>query len=233
MTEDRTTSYVLVPSGPVVGLQQVHKGVLQDMTMPHVQTMFLQLYANWRHRMRTDLPAQMWTFGIAMHTHDISEGSEVREAVVEFADWFNAHFAGERTGSGALIARWRGRMAVATEFEAWEAESPGVTAFSYPSTERAPDLYPYLLPVAERLQDALFDSFLDGLDGVSGYRFQREDETVLLLWSEGGAEQVVDLSTQLGSGMLSVVSAVDGSETTASASGVTVGGDPLIVSAAD
>ncbi len=194
MTEDSNTQYVLVPSGPVIGRVGVHKGVMQDMSVPHVQTMFLQLLANWQHRVATNAPDKMWTFGVAMHAYDISEGSQVRDAIVSFVDWANTHFVGKSTPEGYPIARWDGRAALAKDFESWETNHPESVAFQYPSTERNDALYPYLLPIAAQLQDAYFTQTLSLGTGVSAYQFDVKDEPVVMLWGQSNENIAVDLS---------------------------------------
>ena len=230
MTENPNTPYVLVPSGPVVGLTQVHKGIEQDMGLPHVQTMFLQLLANWRHRVQTGATDQIWTFGVAMHTHDISEGSEVRAAISALVEWMNANFVGKTTLDGRVMARWEGRMAVSDVFESWESAHPEASAFAYPSTVRENSLYPYLLPIQTELEDAQWVATLDTPSPVTAYQFERNGVPIVLVWTDNAASATVDLSSVFPAlSELTVIDGVDGSSATQPVTAIPVTGSSIVV----
>ena len=199
MTENPYTSFVLVPSGPVIGLSQVHKGIMQDMTLDHVQTMFLQEFANWRYQILTGADSKVWTFGVALHVNDISERNEdsiaVRADLLAYIKWMNKNFVNKKTVDGDLVARWKGRKEVADEFKKWETNNPTSSAFSYPTTEQNDDLYPYLLPIAEHLKEANFIRFIGNKDW-RGFEFEKDKKTVILAWTNDISSIDIDLSSE-------------------------------------
>jgi len=230
MTQDPNTQYVLVPSGPVIGRVGVHKGIEQDMSVPHVQTMFLQLLANWQYRVATNAPDKVWTYGVAMHAYDIAEGSEIRDAIVSFVDWANTHFVGQANAEGYPIAQWDGRAPLAETFEAWEQDNPGSAAFQYPSTEKDDTLYPYLLPIATQLRDAKFTNILHLRPGVSAYQFDTNGSSLVMMWADNGSEGTADLSDLFSNEPTATVTdGVTGETTEQPTSAVPVGVVPLIV----
>jgi len=199
ITENPYTSFVLIPSGPVIGLSQVHKGIMQDMTLDHVQTMFLQEFANWRYQILTGADSKVWTFGIALHVNDISEENEdsvaVRADLLGYIKWMNKYFVNKKTIDGDLIARWKGRKDVADEFKNWESNNPTSSSFSYPTTKQDDSLYPYLLPIAKHLRDANFIKFL-GNKNWRGFKFEKDKKTVILAWTNDINSIDIDLTSE-------------------------------------
>lgn len=231
MTEDPSTPYVLVPSGPVIGKISVHKGIQQDMGTPHVKAMLVQVMANRRHAMLTGAADTAWTYGFAMHGKDIDPGSDTRAGLEEFVAWANENFVGKTSPEGHLIARWAGRYDVAQRFAELEAAAAGGAAmFSYPSTERDESLYPYLLPIADGLQDAQLEAILDAPEGVTAFLLTRGGEPVVLAWADGAAVEV-DMSEVFGDGAVTQINTSTGEEANASTSAVTVGADALLLGA--
>ncbi|MBM3501955.1 MAG: hypothetical protein FJX74_25150 [Armatimonadetes bacterium] len=157
LAEDRTSPVILTQAGPVLGAKAVHKGVEQDMSLPRVQSLFLQEVLNWLHAATTGTGEQVWCFGWAVHAADIAPGRGVsRPWVRPTLDWFDEHFIGKPIG-GQVVAQYGSYADEARAYLDWEQAHPDAPVPGYPLRERDWDRYPFLLPPTVYLWDARWE----------------------------------------------------------------------------
>lgn len=230
LTEDLAGAFVVSPQGSVIGLDQVHHGVRQNMTTANVKRLFIQVYLNWRYRDRLGLPARTWSFGWGSHTQDFAAGSASRQALVEVAQWLDQHFVGQSGASGSLIARWSTQLASAEEYFAWEGTHPGESSFDCNGTHLDWADYPYLRPVAEELWAAHHEADLDLGADITAWQLSRYGRRLVVAFSDAGP-QLRDLSALL-TLPCRIVGAESGLEQPCDPAAVWLDAEPLIVTTA-
>ncbi len=157
MANDPNTPVVIVPAGPVLGRNSIHKGIRQDMSPPALKARFLLVVLNWLN----DTDARIWNFGWAVHGSDIVPGRGVsRECIVPLLDWFDRNFIG-RKAAGRPVAQYGSYRQAEQMVQEWEKEHPGKVSVSYAGKERNWDLYPYLKAACIYLWDASYDGPVD------------------------------------------------------------------------
>ncbi|MBI5633608.1 MAG: Ig-like domain-containing protein [Nitrospirae bacterium] len=158
ITEDLTTKFVTVPQGMVIGQVGDHLGRWQDGKSSRKKAEFLQLYANWKERIRTGAKSKVWAFGWGVHTQDLDYGSESRAAIMDLIPWLRDEFVSKADSTGKPPARFASYINVRDEYLAWEAEHPGVSSFNYAARATDYSQYPYLEWANRYLRFARFDS---------------------------------------------------------------------------
>ena len=205
MAEDLTAGFVAIPSGPVIGSNGIHHGVLQDMRPASMKRQLLQLYLNWRHAHRSDADAKVWTWGWGSHVHDFDPAKSARDAFTEMLPWIETHFRGRIESDGSDVLEYATHLDVADAYYDWEATNPGASSFSFDSLEANDwDTYPWLQPVAEAMRDWLWSEDL-AVDGMDAFAFERQvagetpgeliNESAVLVWKDEPDTEFVDLST--------------------------------------
>ncbi len=217
LEEDLSVGYVYVDHLAQIGKEEAHG---MDLTVPQLQRRFLMLYAQWLARERTGAEDKVWTFGFVNHPN---YGDRYNADIEEFLSWLDEHFIGKTSSHGNVIAQYASVGEIASEYEAWEAEHPGTSSFSYVRG----DPYPYTyesMPVM--LEGAAYEGDVDLGEGVTCYRLSKEGQPIYLLWSDVG-EGTVDFSREV-AGQVRVTSArgVSGTE---EAAALKVSEEPLFV----
>lgn len=168
LSEDRSSTWVLVPQAPVLGVIGEHapiprgvpeeytrgmrRMIWQDLSLPAMRRKLLHLYLEWSHAARTAPDGRVWVFGWHEHTNDLFPDEmqgrflrKLRGPLAEYIDWLNDHFIGRRTPDGRLIAVYANTDQVQRAFLAWEKAHPGESSFHYPAVERDWERYPHRL----------------------------------------------------------------------------------------
>jgi len=231
IAEDLTTRFVTIPQGMVIGQVGLHAGVWQDGSAARKEAELLALYATWIERARAGLPPKVWSFGWGVHTQDLDEGSPSRAAIEELVPWLYEHFVTRTTADGNSIARFASYVDVRDEYEAWEAASPGVSSFDYPTSSADYGLYPYLEHVNHYLRNARLEEQIEAPAGVELYGLAADGHPLLLAVS-GGAAATVDASS-LGVSTVRRVDVVTGETSEVSAASVGVGPHSAVLCAPD
>lgn len=150
LTHDPEGPVVVSPFGLVLGRNEVHFGIQQDMRLPAMQTRFLLTLLNWLDDVFISQTGRVWDFGWGAHGSDIVPGQPTREALPPMLDWLKQNFVDQTVSGQAALAFSSARLS-RDLYYAWEAAHPGEVSFSYPASETNWALYPYLLPVARYL----------------------------------------------------------------------------------
>jgi len=194
LAEDRNVGYLTfnhlaqIGGGGAIGMPAEAHG--QDLTLGQMQRRFLMLYAEWLARERTGAEDRVWAYGFVYHPN---YGDRYNREVSELFDWLDEYFVGKKSPHGHTIAQYAAVGDIADQFYAWEAAHPGTSSFNYVRG----DPYPYTYPtVATKLEGASYEAHVDLGQGVTCFRFSRDQQPVYLAWSDEG-KQVVDFSAQL------------------------------------
>jgi hypothetical protein len=224
LAEDLSAGYITfnhlaqIGGGGAIGMPAEAHG--QDLTLSQMQRRFLMLYAEWLARERTGAQDRVWTFGFVYHPN---YGDRHNADLAAFLDWLDQHFIGRASAHGHTIARYATLREVAEEFYAWEAAHPGASSYSYVRG----DPYPYTYPtVASFLEGAAYEAHVELGQGVSCFRFSRDEGSIYMMWSDLGERQV-DFSVHL-PGQVEVTSAT-GETVVQDSSTLPLTPDPLFV----
>jgi hypothetical protein len=218
LEEDVDGDFLLLDHVAQVGIPGGAHG--QDLTIPQMQRRFLMLYLEWLSRERRGVEDRVWTWGFVFHPED---GDIFNDALTEFLTWLDDNFVGKTSPHGNTIARYATAGDIAQEYQAWEAEYPGVSSFSYV----AGDSYPYSYAIVPgALEDAAYVAAVDLGPGINCHRLSRDGQPIYVLWSDQG-EREIDFSGELG-GQVSVTYA-SGEESQMDSSELLVTEDPLFV----
>ena len=231
MGEDLGAGFVQVVQGSVIGKEQIHHGVYQDMTAEAIKRQFLQLYVNWRHADRTGQPEKVWCWGWGSHAHDFDVGSVSRPALVDVLAWLELHFANRVEPTGSPVMEWDSHRGTGEAFFAWEAAHAGVSSFSCDSLAVDWGEYPWLRPVAEELGGFRWVADLTIAPGVYAFHLAEGADDAVLCWRDTGSSNV-DLSSWVGPTVRIVgleTGALHGDDPTS----VDVGVEPLLVTEQD
>jgi len=200
---------VAAPFGPVLGRNEVHYNIEQDMRVPAVQARFLLELLNWLHDRHVANTDRVWQTGWASHASDIAPGTETRNAMTPMLDWLVTHFVNETVG-GETAATFASMADVRDAYYAWEAANPGAVSFSYPADETRWDLYPYLRPVATYLSEALYDTAMPPVGTVRWHQLTAAAAIggpfpLYVAYPVDASDAIVDLSSALGSVQVAAV----------------------------
>jgi hypothetical protein len=218
LEEDLSATYISLDHLAQVGIRGGVHGI--DLSIPQMQRRFLMLYVEWLSRERRGVEDRVWTFGFVYHPED---GDVFNAELSEFLSWLDAHFIGQTTPHGNVIARYATAGDVAREFETWEAEHPGTSSFTYVRD----DPYPYTYAVVPTmLEGAAYEADVDLGEGVTCFRLSKDGQPIYLLWSDVG-ERTVDLTGELASQVRATNAA--GEQSVQDASALPLTEEPLFV----
>lgn len=226
LEEDPSSPVVVVPTGSVLGLNQEHKGILQDNRMPAKQARFLLELLNWLQDAHVAGTERLWTFGWSSHCHDFVPGAPTREAFAPMLDWLNEHFIGKQAG-GSTAAEFSSYVDVRDAYYDWETAHVGASSFNYPSTTADWSLYPYLEAAARYLSGAWYENPMPPAGTVSWHALTAGLSTgdpypLYVLYTGDGLPATVDLSPWLGPGEFKAVDPATGESVVFQASAVEV-----------
>jgi len=203
LTHDPNGPVIDSPFGPVLGRNDVHFGIQQDMRLPAMKTRFLLCLFNWLDDVFVAKTGRVWDYGWGAHGSDIVPGQPTRAAVEPMLDWLKQNFV-DQTVSGRQALAFSSARTSRDLYLAWEAAHPGSVSFSYPDTKTNWALYPYLLPVARYLVDGQYDSGVSvgsvrlhkviAAPGIGG------PYDLYVAYPSGASPIVADLSSVLGPG---------------------------------
>jgi hypothetical protein len=217
LEEDLSSNYVYLDHLAQIGKEEAHG---MDLTVPQLQRRFLMLYAEWLARERTGAEDKVWTFGFVNHPN---YGEMYNDDIQEFLSWLDEHFIGKTSPHGNVIARYASVGEIAAEYEAWEAEHPGTSSFSYVRD----DPYPYtyaLMPIM--LEGVPYVGDVDLAEGITCFHLSKDGEPIYMTWSDMG-DRTVDFSAHL-SGRVRTTNAL-GEENPQDASALPLTEEPLFV----
>ncbi len=157
LLHDADGPVVCSPFGPVLGKNEVHFGINQDMRLPALQTRFLITLLNWLDDVHRAQTGRVWVTGWGSHGSDIAPGGVSRPLVGTALDWHKSLFVDELV-SGRQALQFSSAVQSAALYKSWEAAHPGDVSFSFPATETNWALYPYLMPAARYLVGATYVS---------------------------------------------------------------------------
>jgi hypothetical protein len=217
LEEDLAASFVTIDHLAQVGAHEEAHPV--DLSVPQLQRRFLMLYVEWLSRVRTGAEDRVWSFGFVYHPNYTDR---YLDDLAEFLDWLDENYIGRTAPQGLTIARYATVGEIAREFEAWEAEHPGTSSFSYVRD----DPYPYTYAIVPaKLKDAAYEAEVDLGAGVTCFRFSSEGRPIYLLWSDEG-ERMADLRDL--SGQVRATDAA-GEESLVDAAALPLSEEPLFV----
>jgi len=214
LTHDPNGPVVVVPFGPVLGRNDVHFGIPQDMRVPAVQGRFLLELLNWLHDVFVARTDRVWVTGWGAHGSDLLAGAPTRAAVVPMLDWIKTQFVDQPVG-GLQGAAFSSGPRSRDLYYGWEAAHPGEASFSYPASSTNWDLYPYLIPAAVYLTQAWYGSPMPPAGTVRWHSLTASAAaggpyTLYVAYTADGASAVADLSAGLGAGDIAVVNPATG-----------------------
>ena len=199
---------VLVPFGPVLGKNEVHFGVLQDMRLPAFKARFLMELLNWLHDIKVTGNDRIWVTGWAAHCHDVIEGTSTRDAWEPLIAWLDDTFVDIPVG-GHDAGVFSTIKEVRTEFLEWEAENPGADGFDYQPLEADWSAYPYLVGAVRYLAQAEHVVDLPPSGPIRMHRLLSSEEAdafdLHVVYTTHGNGVIADLSLQLGVSEIAVV----------------------------
>ncbi|MBI4659250.1 MAG: hypothetical protein HY735_10450 [Verrucomicrobia bacterium] len=275
LAEDLDNRWLLIPQAPVLGTIGEHsplpagvpeeytrgmqRMVWQDISVPAMKRKFLHLDLERKSALRTPHSAmqKVWVFGWHEHTNDLfpdeAQGRfrrKMRGAVVEFVEWLNANFIGQRT-AGGLVAKYSNADEVRDAFLAWEKAHPRQSSFDYPVQTRDWEKYPYQLKgLARELMYAHHAQELAAFrsKGVHVHQFVKTDgrnwtirdgkvacagaaKDIYLLWSDKG-EATIDFSETV-KGKVRRVEGKNGKESVVDTKNLSVSEEPIIVNSVE
>ncbi len=213
LQEDTSSTFVLIPSAPVIGKDYIHFGIPQDLTIDHMKTLFLQIYGNWRDDLMNNEPPKIYTLGFAFHAKDLvgledetSEAYQISNTTQQFLDWLSEHFVDQRDHDRAInskhdgaVAELSGRKYVYDKFIEWENNLGGSpSSFSYPHQSQVDANYPYLLNLQSQLKDAYFvDVYHNEQENWIAYEFidKIDSKKIVMIWTvNDSGSQEIDVS---------------------------------------
>lgn len=201
IAEDLKSPYVSINHAAQIGMTESHA---MYVTVPQLQRQFLMLYAEWLKQERTSADDRIWSFGFVYHPN---HGDKYNEDLIEFLDWLEKYFINKKSQNGNTIAKYATISEISREFLAWEKSHRGVSSFNY----KKGDPYPYSFSaLAEQLPGADYEETVDLGKDISCFKFVKEKESIFLVWSNKG-NQEVDFSKVL-SGEVIVIDASTGKE---------------------
>ncbi|HNQ24474.1 MAG TPA: hypothetical protein PKK06_15415 [Phycisphaerae bacterium] len=205
---------VVVPFGPVLGRNDTHFGIPQDMRVPAVQGRFLLEVLNWLHDVHVAQTGRVWVTGWAAHAADLVPGTLTHNAWNPVLDWLTQHFINQSVG-GQPAATFASVRDARDAYYAWEAAHPGATSFTYPDTQTNWELYPYLVPAVTYLMGAWYEEALPAVGTVRAYRLTAGSAaggpfTLYVAYTTDGLPAVVDLAALLEAGPWATVSPATG-----------------------
>ncbi len=203
LSHDPNGPVVLSPFGPVLGHNEIHFGIPQDMRLPAMQTRWLLTLLNWLDDTFVAQTARPWVYGWAEHGSDIVPGEVTRDVLPEQLAWLHENFV-LHTVSGLSALAWSSAAESRDLYLDWEAAHPGQASFSYPASETDWALYPYLLPAAWYLVDGQYQA----AEVAGGARLHRITAAasiggpydLYVAYPDGNAPVTEDLSALLGPG---------------------------------
>ncbi|MEK7732370.1 MAG: hypothetical protein AAB363_10990, partial [Planctomycetota bacterium] len=206
---------VLSPFGPVLGKNEVHFGINQDMRTPAVQARFLLHLLNWLHDDQVAGSQRVWVTGWGSHCHDMLPGTPTRTEFPIMLDWLTTHFVGQPIG-GSTAARFAGVPAARDAYLAWEAAHPGEVSFSYAASTTDWNEYPYLVPAVRYLTEAWYEEAMSAVGAVRWHRMTASASaggpySLYVAYTADGLAATVDLSAALGAGDIAAVNPASGS----------------------
>ena len=206
---------VLSPFGPVLGKNEAHFGINQDMRTPAVQARFLLHLLNWLHDVQVAGTQRVWVTGWGSHCHDMLIGTPTRTEFPIMLDWLTTHFVGHPVG-GNSAARFAGVPAARDAYLAWEAAHPGEVSFSYAASTTDWNQYPYLVPAVRYLTEAWYEEAMSAVGTVRWHRmtasaFAGGPYSLYVVYTTDGIPTTADLSAALGTGEIATVDPASGS----------------------
>lgn len=214
LQHDPNGPVVLSPFGPVLGKNDVHFGISQDMRRPAVQARFLLQLLNWLYDVQVAGTQRVWVTGWGSHCHDMLTGTPTRTEFPIILDWLTTHFVGQSVG-GNIAAQFAGVPAARDAYLAWEAAHPGEVSFSYPASTTDWNEYPYLVPAVRYLTEAWYEEAMAAVGTVRWHRMTASASaggpySLYVAYTTDGIAATVDLSSALGAGEIAVVNQVSG-----------------------
>jgi hypothetical protein len=159
LTHDPNGPVVDTPFGPVLGKNETHFGIPQDMRLPAMKTRWLLTLLNWLNDVFVAQTGRVWDYGWGEHGSDIVPGQVTHDALPPMLQWLHENFVAQPV-SGRSALQWSSSQQCRDLYYAWEAAHPGAVSFSYPVSETDWALYPYLMPVASYLTDGQHQTVL-------------------------------------------------------------------------
>jgi len=216
----------VAPFGPVLGKDEVHFGIVQDMRRSAVQARFLLNVLNWLHDVHVAHTDRVWVSGWSAHAHDLTSAGATRPELEPLLDWVVANFVGQTVG-GQVAATFAGVPEARDVYYAWEVAHPGAVSFGYSPTYTDWSQYPYLAPAAWYLGGALYGSTLPAQGTVRWHALTASVEaggpyTLRVAYTTDGIPTTVDLSGTLGGGQIAAVDPATGAATTVPTNAVPV-----------
>ena len=215
LQHDPNGPVVISPFGPVLGKNEVHFGINQDMRTPAVQARFLLELLNWLHDVHVGGTQRVWVTGWGSHSADMLVGTPTRTEFPVMLDWLTTHFVGQPIG-GNIAAQFAGVPAARDAYLAWEAAHPGEVSFSYAATTTDWNQYPYLVPAVRYLTEAWYEVPMSGVGTVRWHRLTASASaggpySLYVAYTTDGMAATVDLSAALGAGEIAAVNPASGS----------------------
>jgi hypothetical protein len=209
LTHDPLGPVVVSPFGPVLGHNEVHFGIPQDMRMVAVQARFLLTLLNWLDDEFVAQTGRVWNFGWAEHGSDIVPGQVTRDVLPPMLDWLKLNFI-DQPVAGRSVMEFSSARQSRDLYVAWESGHPGATSFTYPVSATDWTLYPYLLPVARYLVGGQCVANYT-VDGVRVHKVTASPNIggpydLFVVYPIAGAPAEVDLSSVVGTGPVVAVS---------------------------
>lgn len=224
---------VLSPFGPVLGRNDVHFGISQDMRVPAWQARFLLEILNWLHDVHVAGTQRVWVTGWGSHSADMMVGTPTRAAFPVTLNWLAAHFIGQPVG-GYIAAQFSGVPAARNAYLAWEAAHPGEASFTYAANATDWSQYPYLAPTARYLSEAWYEEAMPSSGTVRWHRLTASASaggpySLYVAYTTDGIATTVDLSASLGAGEIAAVVPASGAARRHATASVAVGTTGVIL----
>ena len=199
---------VVVPFGPVLGLNSVHFGIQQDMRRPAFKARFLMEILNWLYDQHVAGSERVWATGWAAHCNDLITGSSTRAAWEPMIQWLDQYFVGKLVG-GHVAAQFSSIRDARDSYLEWEAEHPGQASFDYQPEETDWNEYPYLVAAGQYLARAQHVVDLPAVGPARLHRLESSAESgafdIYVAYTVHGNPIVIDLADELGRSDIAVV----------------------------
>ncbi len=214
LEHDPNGPVVVAPFGPVLGLNEVHFGINQDMRMPAVQGRFLLEILNWLHDVHIAGTGRVWVTGWGAHSADVLPGTPTRSVYPPMLDWLVQQFINKPVG-GQVAAVFAGVPEARDAYYAWETAHPGEVSFSYPADATDWNLYPYLIPAVTYLTEAWYETVMTPVGTVRWHRLTASTAAggpynLYVAYTTDGVPVTADLSGSLGAGQIAAISPFTG-----------------------